>query len=146
MSVDTVIPVLTAINAAITGVVRAYDTLPGSLNAADCPAMLIIPGPAEQEQITLQGMLEERIYTLLVYVKPIALDKFNEAYNDARAFFRRVQEAYGAANRLNDLATVLDAHIVSDSGVQPLVYGQVQYAGIEFRLRVREMVGMTIDA
>lgn len=146
MPVDTVIPRLQTINAAITGVTRAYDTLPGKLSKADLPAMLVIPGEATQEQLTALGMAEERVYTLLLYVAPLALDTFNAAYNDARVFPRLVQAAYAAANRLNDLDTVLDAYLISDSGVQPLLYGQIQYAGIEFRLRVREVYGLTVDA
>lgn len=146
MSVDSVIPRLQTINAAITGITRAYDALPGALNKADLPAFLILPGAAEQSQMTRQGAIEERTYTLLLYVQPLALETFNQAYNDARVFFRRVQDAYAAAYRLNSLSGVVDAWLEGDSGVQPLVYGQTQYAGIEFRLRVREMYGVTLDA
>lgn len=146
MPVDTVVPRLQTILSGIAGVTRAYDQLPGSLNKADLPAFLIIPGEAEQQAQTTLGYRETRQYMLLLYVEPLGTNSFSYGYNTARGFIRLVQAAFAAAHKLNSLTGVLRAELEGDSGVTPLVYGQSQYAGIEFRLRVHEMYGTTVDA
>ena len=145
MPVDTVVPAVQTILSGITGVTRAFDQLPGSLNKADLPAFLILPQATEQLSLTRQGYKEERRYLLLLYVAPFGVDSFSYGYNTARVFFRRVQDAFAAAHRLNSLAGVLNAEIEGDSGIVPLIYGQSQYAGIEFRLRVIETYASTVD-
>lgn len=147
MPVETTAPRLQMILASISGVTRAYDRLPGSLATADLPAFLIVPGEATQKMLTGRGgvMEETRMYHLLLYVKPLSLDKFNEAMNDVRPFFRRVQERFVAAHRLDNLDYVSHAHLVSDSGVTTLVYGRAEYAGVEFQLEVREIYAATVD-
>lgn len=146
MPVETVVPRLQTILAGITGVTKAYDRLPGTLNAADLPTFLIMPGEATQKIKTAGGwMEEERVYKLLLYVKPLSLDSFNQAMNDVRPFFRRVQERFVAAWQLDALDSVMWAHLDSDSGVVPMVYGRAEYAGVEFRLRVKESYLATVN-
>lgn len=146
MPVDTVVPALQTVLASISGITKAFDQLPGSLNKADLPAFLIVPADAEQRALTGQGYVEERTYNLLLYVAPLGMDSFAYGYNAARGFFRLVQAAFASANRLDALSGVLLARIEGDSGTIPMVYGQSQYAGIEFRLLVVETYGATVDA
>lgn len=150
MPVDTTVARLQTILASITGVTRAYDRLPGSLATADLPAFLIVPAEAEQKILSGRGssggaMQETRQYKLLLYVKPLSLETFNQAMNDVRPFFRRVQERFVAAHRLDDLDYVVHAHLVGDSGVVPLVYGRAEYAGVEYTLQVLEIYAATVD-
>ena len=147
MPVETVVPRLQTILAGITGVTKAYDRLPGTLNAADLPVFLIVPGEATQTMKTAKGwMEEERVYNLLLYVKPLRLDSFNRPMNDVRPFFRRVQEKFVGSWQFGSLESVMFAHLESDSGVVPLVYGRAEYAGIEFRIRVKESYSATVVA
>lgn len=147
MPVETTAPRLQTILASISGVTRAYDRLPGSLAAADLPAFLIVPGEATQRMLSGRGgmMQESRTYKLLLYVKPLSLETFNQAMNDVRPFFRRVQERFVAAHRLDNLDYVVHAHLAGDSGVTPLVYGRTEYAGVEFDLEVQEIYAATVD-
>jgi hypothetical protein len=145
MPVDTVIPRLQTICASVAGVTRAYDRLPPALNSADLPSFVVMAGEATQQKLTAQGVTEERLYTLVLYVKPLSLDTFAEALNTCRPFFRLVQARFEAAYQLDSLAGVHWAHIESDSGATPLVYGRVEYAGIEFKLRVKETYAATVD-
>lgn len=146
MPIDTTVPRLQTILAGISGVTRAYDRLPGSLAAADLPAFLVVPGEATQKKLTAKGWMEEtRMYNLLLYVKPLAADTFNQAMNDTRPFFRRVQERFVAAHKLDNLDYAFDAHLESDSGVVALLYGRAEYAGVEFRLKVKEIYSANVD-
>lgn len=150
MPVETTAPRLQTILASISGVTRAYDRLPGSLAMADLPAFLIVPGAATQKMLSGRGsaggaMQETRTYRLLLYVKPLSLETFNQAMNEVRPFFRRVQERFVAAHRLDNLDYVVHAHLVGDSGVTPLVYGRAEYAGVEFDLEVQEIYAATVD-
>lgn len=138
MTTETVIPRLQTLLASVTGVVRAFDQLPGKLNAADLPAFVVVPGPAEFTTVARAVIQERREYALILYVKPLGADGFGVAHNDARPFFARVRALMSTNVRLNDLDGITQADLVADSGVAPLVYGEHQYVGIEFTLRVWE--------
>ena len=138
MTTETVIPRLQTLLGGVSGVVRAFDQLPGKLNAADLPAFIVVPGAAEFTTIGRAVIQERREYALILYVKPLGADSFGVAHNDARPFFARVRALFAGKIRLNNLDGITQADLVADSGVAPLVYGESQYVGIEFTLRVWE--------
>jgi hypothetical protein len=139
MAPDTVIPQLATTFGAVTGVTRTFSTLPGSLNASDFPALMFIPQAAEYRVLAQGRIIEERDYALLLYVAPLAANKFGEAHNDCLPFFGRFRAAWVAAHQLDGLATVMGSDMTRDSGTVALVFGQSQYTGIEFTLRVKEV-------
>jgi len=139
-----VIPELVAVFGAVSGVTRTYATLPGSLNAVDLPALLFVPREAEYR--INAGMTEERRdYAMLLYVAPLAANRFGEAHNACLPFFGAMRTAWAGAAALGGLANVVVVELRRDSGVTPLVYGQTQYVGIEWTLNVRELFCETTD-
>jgi hypothetical protein len=146
MAPDTVITQLATTFGAVTGVTRTFSTLPGSLNASDLPALMFIPQTAEYRVMARGMIMEEREYAMLLYVGSMALDKFGQAHNDCLPFFGRFRAAWVAAHQLDNLDYVLSTDLIRDSGVTPLVFGQSQYMGIEFTLKVRETYAEDIEA
>lgn len=140
MTTETVIPRLQTLLGGVSGVVRAFDQLPGKLNAADLPAWVVVPQAAEFTTIARAVIQERRDYALILYVKPLGADTFGAGHNDARPFFDRTRALFASNVRLGDLDGITQADLVADSGVAPLVYGgrEPQYVGIEFTLRVWE--------
>jgi hypothetical protein len=145
MAPDTVISQLATTFGAVTGVTRTFSTLPGSLNASDLPALLFIPQMAEYRVLARGHIMEEREYMMLLYVAPLAANKFGEAHNDCLPFFARFRAAWVAAHQLDGLDDVVSTDLLRDSGTTPLVYGQGQYMGIEFTLKVRQVYGETLQ-
>jgi hypothetical protein len=139
------IPRLATTFGAVTGVTRTFSTLPGSLNASDLPALMFIPQIAEYRILAQGRTVEEREYAMLLYVAPLATNKFGEAHNDCLPFFGRFRAAWAVAQRLDDLGDVQSTDLIRDSGTTVLVFGQSQYTGIEFTLRVQEVYAETIQ-
>ena len=138
MTTETVIPRLQTLLGGVSGVVRAFDQLPGKLNAADLPAWVVVPQAAEFTTIAREVIQERRDYALLLYVLPLGAGMFGDGHNAARPFFDRTRALFASNVRLGDLDGITQADLVADSGVAPLVYGEHQYVGIEFTLRVVE--------
>ena len=145
MPPNTVIPQLATTFGAVTGVTRTFSLLPGSLNASDLPALLFIPQMAEYRVLARGRIEEKREYMMLLYVAPLAANKFGEAHNDCLPFFGRFRAAWVAAQLLDELANVVSTDLLRDSGTTPLTYGQGQYAGIEFTLQVKEVYVETLQ-
>ena len=145
MPPNTVIPQLATTFGAVSGVTRTFSTLPGSLNAADLPALMFVPQAAEYSVLARGHIVEEREYMILLYVAPLAANKFGEAHNDCLPFFARFRAAWVAAHQLDGLDDVLSTDLLRDSGVVPIIYGQQPYACIEWTLRVREVYGETLQ-
>lgn len=138
MPVETVVPRIIEIVEALSEIGRVFDGVPGSINKADLPALIVVPQDATYTRITATQIKERRNYALLLFLSPTTMDRYGEAYRDARRFMRLIPEAFTAANNLRDLPSVTYATVVADSGPQPYTYAQTQYIIVEFTLQVDE--------
>lgn len=138
MSVQTVKAKLAEIEAAITGITRAYAQAPHALTTADLPAVVNFLGAAEYDFLTVGKVTrEKRTYLVRVYVAPVSSGAAYEAEKLCEPFFARLRDALGNAHTLAGL--VSDARLTADGGVQVFGHGNVDYIGIEFRLLVTEL-------
>ncbi len=142
MSVVTVKTRLAAIQAAISGVGRAYPQAPLSLPGSDLPAFVTYTGQATNDwRITGSDVdSETRIYLMRLYVAPLQQGVPGEMERLCQPFFASVRDAFGARPGLEILNGVLTATLLGDGGPAVMAYGSVQYIGIEFRLQVIELV------
>lgn len=147
MTVATVCERLARIQGNITGVTKAFDMdeMPNKLNTAQLPGWITVPGEATYEHPDPTTEIETRLYYMLLYVAPIeAPSQIAFRMNLLAPFLDRVPAAFAARNGLESLAGVLRSELVADNGqIQPLEYGGLLYAGIEFRLQVVEVTEVT---
>lgn len=135
--------VKTALKTTLTGVTNLktiYATAPATLANADLPALVIFAGAG---QYTRQGFItaqaeNQREYQLNLYVKPIVAGKYGEAEAALEPFFAGIAAALGAAPRLGS-ADVLDAVLTGDDGPAVMNYGNVDYLGAIFRVKVENV-------
>ena len=148
MDVSAVIIKLQGLHAAITGITTAPTAMPGALNTADLPCVLVYPGEAKHEKAWDTGKREDRTFLVLVYVKPIGQGQgVDEGFQECLPFFERFSDVYQAkTNRIVDDRTWHEMVVEWDSGVRANLTlhgspgGQAHW-GIEWRLRIWKKVG-----
>jgi len=141
MSVSAIVTRLALIQSGIDGVRRAYDLydMPNKLQATLLPAVVNFPGTAAYEGFGSGDIVEMREYLMRLYVTP-AQTPIDAAKKAARVepFFRRFLTAFADAQQLDDLGDVQWAWIGEDGGLIAMQYADDWFAGIEFRLMVKE--------
>ena len=146
MSVTAIVTRLTLIQKDVDGVRRAYDLddMPNKLGPL--PAVVNFPGVATYEGHGSGDITETRDYIMRLYVTP-AQRPIDAAKKAAlvEPFFRRFVAAFADAQQLNDLGDVQWAWIGEDSGLMGMQYADTWYAGIEFRLTVKETWNTTVS-
>ena len=148
MSVSTIVTRLALIQNDIDGVRRAYDLddMPNRLQATLLPAVVNFPGPAAYEGFGSGDIVETREYLMRLYVTP-AQTPIDAAKKASRVepFFRRFLIAFADAQQLDDLGDVQWAWIGEDGGLIAMQYADDWFAGIEFRLTVKETWNTTVS-
>jgi hypothetical protein len=144
---------LSEIQAAISGVRKAFVDAPPSIVEADLPLCMNFSGPATNDyEIFGDGeALQARDYTMRLYVTPIQAGESGEAEKAVEgflplvygAFFSRPGLSSATAGHTSPLAGVVNSFILSDSGVTVLPFAGASFLGIEFKLRVRENISFT---
>lgn len=139
MSITTIATRLALIQKDIDGVRRAYDLddMPNKLGPL--PAVVNLPGPATHEGYGSGDITEMREWSMRLYVAPaqLPIDAAKKAAL-VEPFFRRFLIAFADAQQLNDLGDVQWAWIGEDSGLMGMEYAGDWFAGIEFKLAVKE--------
>ena len=127
---------------------RAYDldNVPNALRASLLPAVVNFPGPATYEGFGSGDITETRTWIMRLYVTPAQMP-IDAAKKAARVepFFRRFVIAFADAQQLDDLGDVQWAWIGEDGGLIAMQYADEWFAGVEFRLTVKETWNTTVS-
>ena len=148
MSIKAVATRLVLIQKGIDGVRRAYDldNMPNKLQASLLPAVVNFPGETTYGWGVAGDIIETRVWHMRLYVTPAQMP-IDAAKKAARVepFFRRFVVAFADAQQLNDLGDVQWAWIGEDGGLIAMQYADEWFAGIEFRLTVKETWNTTVS-
>ena len=144
---------LTEIQAAITGVKKAFIDSPPSLAEADLPLFLNFTGPATTDYAMYGDgeALQTRDYLMRMYVTPVQAGESGEAEKAVEALIPAIYGAFFARPGLSGtamghtapLAGIREATIISDTGVSVFTFAGAQYLGTEFKIRVNEEISFT---
>ena len=145
MSVATVKQRLAEIEEGIAGIKRAYAQAPLSLPASDLPAFVNFAGQATHNWRVVGSDTdrETRVYICRLYVAPLVQGVPGEIERLCEPFLESVRDTFAARPSLERLTGVQVSILLSDGGPAVLAYGGTRYIGVEFRLQVVELVGVT---
>jgi hypothetical protein len=154
MDITAVKTRLTEIQAAITGVKRAYVNAPMSIPEEDLPLFMNYTGPAANDyDLYGDGEINEaREFVMRLYVAPIQSGLSGEAEAKVEPFFPLVYAAFAARPGLSSavtghtspLAGIKFAFITADGGVSVLPFAGGNFIGAEFRIRVTDIQSYTL--
>lgn len=143
MSVETIISRLVTIEEAIEGVARAFDNAPESLASGDLPA--VINTISEGEFSTAAASYVQVVHTITIYLFVTPRTDLTRDEALVRPFIERFQDAFAAAVKLNDLAGVAHADLISYR-YGALTFADHTYAGVEFTLQVTEKRATNVES
>jgi hypothetical protein len=138
MTIATTIAALQALHITVTGVVTAPTVTPASINTADLPLVLTIPGAATWEQEYAGGHEQTREYVVRLYVGPVGQDTVDEAFDAAVPIIQAIGTAYQDNPTLTGAVSHIDTGF-TDTGLDgQLMFAGQAYRGCEFRVKVTE--------
>jgi len=142
MSITTTIEAIKAVvSSGSTGIRRVCPPYPGSLNAADLPCCVVVPGEAAWNEHAGKLYRQGRTYSLRYYVKPVGQGK--GVTDGAEQCFPLLQQQGYAFVSNPSLDDQVD-HIgqqgeFADSGLRgDMEYAGVFYHGFELQISVVE--------
>jgi hypothetical protein len=151
-SIDAVTAQLATLEAAITGVTKAYafDETPNVLVADLLPCFTNVPGAAEYEDLSAtmgDGVgAEVREYEAWLWYAPVQSppDALRHAAG-LQALIEDVKVYFFGRPYLGGLQFVLRARLVSDTGpvISPYAQGGTEYSAVGFRLVVEYLTQIT---
>lgn len=123
--------------------VIAYDSAPFSLNSADLPAWVNLPGPAVvdwdmragEDSLYKEGY-ETRQYNCLLHIVSAAAGIPGEAFAACEPYFALGRQVLESHQSLKDLGGISSVRLLGDDGTIRLPYAGVDYLGIRFRLQI----------
>lgn len=137
MTIATTVAALQALHATVTGITSAPTVMPASINTADLPMVLTIPGAGTWTRRAFDQAQQERVYLVRVFVGPTGQGTVDEAFDAALPILQAMGVVY-LAWTLTDVVYDMD---FTDSGLDGrLLFGGQEYRGFEFRLTVREVL------
>ena len=141
VSLETVASRICYIQMQVAGVNTAYSfDVPNKLNSADLPLFINIPTEATVDYSTSGMATETRFWYMLLYVHPIQRPhELALRLSTVSQLIDNTYETFQQHPALSNLDFIQSAHIVSDSGIISLSYGNVQYSGVEFKLQVNSI-------
>lgn len=138
MTIATTIAALQALHATVTGVTSAPTTTPASINTADLPMVITIPGACTWKQEYAGGHVTEREYIVRLFVSPVGQDTVDEAFDAAVPIIQAIGEAYQDDPTLTAAVTHIDNNF-TDTGLDgQLLFAGQAYRGCEFRVTITE--------
>lgn len=139
MSIYTTWEKLNTLHATVSGVVKVSTSFPDTINSADMPLVMTIPGSAEWNPHAVGGPMgglnrQKRTYTVRCYIKPEAQDISPDPWiQKAMVLIQRFGAAYLDHWSLDGVIDQFDS--VADSGLRDnLPGGSAAYCGFEFTL------------
>lgn len=123
----------------------AYNNVPYTISTADMPLFVNFVAPlTNNEQIGTDDagreMRETRTYNAVLYHSPYASGIEGEKLGLLRPYFKLVYILFDGYPHLNSLDGVIDAKIVSDSGMGTVIFANQVYYGIRFTISVSTRV------
>ena len=147
MTIAAQITAIQTVNAGITGITSAPTTIPGSLNTADLPMMLVFVGPGRPEKDSGSLAIHFRDYYIRCYVKPVSQDiKPDAGYSLAYTLLQRVIDEYlsditfGGAIAHMGTGSRYSPPTMEDGGIQAMEYAGTLYHGFEILITTKEIL------
>lgn len=154
MSVENVLAGLAVVENRIKGVTNGvnhvYDYPPNSLNSADLPCFVNIPG---KERVRWDGGSDEaetaglatRVYHCLLYVIPRAAGVSGEVVKVTVPVLDVARTIFQSSQTLGGQKFIMSVNYLGDSGVRELKYASsggmdMGYMGVEFQVEVTERI------
>lgn len=146
MTVPDVLLGLSTLEAAITGIKRAYQFPPQSLERADIPCCVNLPGNASHSKIADGYIVEQRDYSVLVAVGRQSEKRIDELTEKAATLIDPVIIAFEGSIMLGGVADVQEMKLTSDTGVVTLEYQNDadRYVGFELNLQITSKQAITV--
>lgn len=138
MTIATTVAALQALHATVTGVTKAPTVTPASINTADLPMVITIPGACtwSHEAVGLRKQVRE--YIVRLFVGPVGQDTVDEAFDAAVPIIQAMGQAYIDNPTLTSAVTHIDQDF-TDTGLDgQLLFAGNTYRGCEFRVRITE--------
>ena len=146
MTIATQIAAIQAVNAGISGIASAPTAIPGKLNTAQLPMMLVFVGPGRPERVS-DFSLHFRDFYIRCYVKPVAQDIYPDAgYSEAYGLLQSVIEEYlsditfGGAVQHTGTGARYSPPTMEDGGIQAMEYAGTLYHGFEIMITTKEQI------
>lgn len=138
-TIEDIRSALATMAASVSGVRRAYSTLPPQIPDADLPAALTFPREATYDFLSAgeDQDVEQRNWLLWVLVAPREQGVPGEMETRAEPFIDAIKTYFKARPSLTMLHGIIRAWLTGDGGPRQLEWAGVVYWGVEFRLSVR---------
>lgn len=147
MSIQSVKTQLKSLQEQIPGIAHAFAQAPAALNETDMPLFINLSGRGTPDYVGAGDFhnLMTRIYTMRLYVLPVALGIPGEGEREVEPLIQAVYDFFSARPALGGLENIYNAYLVGDSGVSPLQFqaGGKTYIGCDFTLQVKELLEFT---
>lgn len=138
MSIASVITALQAKHVGLSGVKTAPTAVPSSLNTAQLPIVIVLPGPAAWSNQAIGLTRNDRTYNVRVYVAPIAQGQgIDQGYQATIALMQTLGAAYVDWPNWHG-SNFEQMTAIADDGHQVLSYAGIDYHGATFRLNITE--------
>lgn len=145
MSIATVKAKLATMQAAISGVKHAFAQAPSTISPADAPLFVNLTGAGAANYAALGDYHRDmtRIYTMRLYVLPVALGIPGEGERQVEPLIAAVYDYFNARPSLGGIVVV--SYITRDTGVTRLAFeeGGAPWIGTDFVLTVEEYEDIT---
>ncbi len=119
----------------------AFDNVPYIVNTADMPLFVNFAGALNRNDVAgsdheARTFNETRNYTMVLYHSPFGSGVEGEKSGLLSPFFKMVYDKFGAYPHLKNLGGVLEAKLISDSGMTVVRFSNQDYFGVRFTLQV----------
>jgi hypothetical protein len=140
VTIASICAALQARHALVDSVVSAPTTYPASIEASDCPYVLVDPWRGKTSWDTHGGDLaiSERVYRVRVFYQPATFN-LDQGKQGAITLLEAMLAGYTSDDTVTAAAAILLERDIEDSGVvEALPYGENQYIGFTVLLPIEE--------
>ena len=133
---------LAAIELEIPGIVRTYVNAPETINSADMPLFVNLPGPAVMDwnsaydAFANEGRKSREFYAVLI-VAPVGTGVPGEKLAAVNTYFDPAMRAFQSHRTLKSLDAIVKSVFTGDTGVRAdIEYSGLRWYGIRFTVQV----------
>jgi hypothetical protein len=123
---------------------KEYAQAPEMINVSDMPLFINLTGRGNPDYVSEGDFhnLETRIYSMRLYVLPVALGIPGEGERLVEPLIETINTFFSARPSLGGLENIFTAYLIGDSGIIQLPYqaGGDLYIGCDFTLQVKELL------
>jgi hypothetical protein len=151
MSIATTRAILATHQALIPGIVKAFPTIPRSINLGETPCFITFIGRSNYDLGTMgeQMELDVRIYDMVLFGSLLTDKTEGEAESDLYPFIPLVKAYFEAHRGLeHNSVAVYDSALLGDAGIRSREFPQRSgrnYVTMTFQIQVREIASI-VDA